>query len=158
MNLASLAARQEALVAALVAGAPLPDGFDPRTVGIAADALRRKRAGEVARAWPLLAAALGTRWRDDFAAWAKTRPPRGSFLDGWDFARSLAASGDLPLTAIFELARVEARWRQDALGARRRRQPAIRTVPGGAVLQVLGRVYTVGPPVRRRRTGYPLSG
>jgi hypothetical protein len=109
-----LADRQAALVAALAAGAPVPPGFDTRLVGVARDALLRKRAGEVARAWPMLAQAHGDRWRAVFADWAATRPTNGSLRDGWDLARSLA-----PLTgpAAAELAAREAAWRYDGRSA-----------------------------------------
>ncbi|MFC5945892.1 hypothetical protein ACFPZ4_31085, partial [Micromonospora harpali] len=46
-----LAARQAELVAALVAGGPLPAGFAPTPVDAARRALLRKRAGDVARHW-----------------------------------------------------------------------------------------------------------
>ena len=48
----TLAARQAALVAALVAGAPDPPGFDPARLAAARRALLRKRAGEAAKHWP----------------------------------------------------------------------------------------------------------
>ncbi len=89
----SLADRQAALVAALVAGAPIPDGFDHRLIGMARRALLRKRSGEVARHWPLLAASFGARWPAVFAEWADGRPTRGSFEDGLALARSLPLTG-----------------------------------------------------------------
>ena len=55
-----LADRQRELVAALVAGGPPPAGVDPWRFAAAERALRGKRAGEVARSWPLLAAALNS--------------------------------------------------------------------------------------------------
>jgi hypothetical protein len=82
-----LAARQAALVAALVAGGELPAGFDHTRASAARRALLVKRAGEVAKAWPLLAASLGADWPECFIAWAKSRPPRGPRRDGRDFAR-----------------------------------------------------------------------
>jgi hypothetical protein len=87
--MSDLAARQQALVAALVAGGDLPEGFNPAAVLATKTALRRKRAGEVARTWPFLAASYGTAWPATFAAWAEHRPPQGSLRDGWDFARSV---------------------------------------------------------------------
>jgi hypothetical protein len=90
---ASLAERQAALVAALVAGAPIPDGFDPRLIETARRALLHKRAGEVARHWPLLAAAFGSRWPAVFAEWADGRPTQGSFQDGLALARSIPLDG-----------------------------------------------------------------
>jgi hypothetical protein len=82
-----LAARQAALVAALVAGGELPAGFDLTLVAAARRALLVKRAGEVAKAWPLLAASLGADWPECFIEWAESRPPRGPRRDGRDFAR-----------------------------------------------------------------------
>lgn len=48
----SLAQRQEALVRALVAGGPVPQGFDPQAVAAAGEVCRHKRdahAGSVSR-------------------------------------------------------------------------------------------------------------
>ncbi|GAA3457026.1 hypothetical protein [Dactylosporangium matsuzakiense] len=95
-----LATAQQALVAALVAGGELPEGFDPAAVLATKTALRRKRAGEVAARWPFLAASYGNDWPRLFAAWAESRPPQGSLRDGWDFARSMG-------TALPPLAREE---------------------------------------------------
>jgi hypothetical protein len=139
-----LAARQAALVAALVAGAPAPPGFDPARVRAAADALLHKRAGEVAAAWPLLRTSFGSGWAAAFAAWAAGRPPGGALRDGWDLAR---ATGDLDPLAAAELAEREVRWRYDGVSPpRRRRWPAYRRTADGVVVQVFGRLYR--PPRR----------
>ncbi|MEV1286290.1 hypothetical protein [Micromonospora sp. NPDC049679] len=136
-----LAARQAELVAALVSGAPVPAGFDARLVGVARTALLRKRAGDVARHWPLLAAGFGPDWGATFAHWAAGRPTQGSLRDGWDLARALARKGELPAPAAEELAIREAGWRYDgASSPRPRRLPAVRRAPGGVVLQLAGRV------------------
>jgi hypothetical protein len=73
-----LAAEQAALVRALVGGGPAPGGFDPERVRATAAALARKRAGEVARAWPGLAAELGPAFTERLLARARlsTRPAR----------------------------------------------------------------------------------
>lgn len=150
-----LAERQAALVAALTAGAAVPPGFDARLVEAARTALLRKRAGEVARHWPELAAATGAAgtgaaasgadgtggWVAQFAEWAATRPTGGAFRDGWDLARELAARGSLPASAADELAACEARWRYDGRTAPRpRRTPALRRAGGSVALQVAGRI------------------
>ncbi|SDZ11096.1 hypothetical protein SAMN05444365_105369 [Micromonospora pattaloongensis] len=141
-----LAARQAELVAALVAGAPIPAGFDQRLVGAARAALLRKRAGEVARHWPLLAAAFGPRWPATFARWAAGRPTQGGLRDGWDLARTLVGRDELPAAAVEELAVRDAGWRYDGTSApRRRRLPALRRTPGAVVLQVAGRVRVLRP-------------
>jgi hypothetical protein len=142
----SLAERQAELVAALTSGAPVPDGFDGRLVEIARVALLRKRAGEVARQWPLTAAAFGRGWTNQFAGWAATRPTQGSLRDGWDLARDLAARNALPVSAGEELATREALWRYDGASAPRpRRAPALRRAAGSVVLQIAGRVRTWRP-------------
>jgi hypothetical protein len=117
----TLAQRQADLVAALVAGAPVPPGFDAARFGVAQRALLRRRAGEVARVWPMLAAAAGDRWQQDFAAWATGRAPRGSLRDGWDLARAWSAEGRLTGMAAAELAEREAVWRYDGRSAPRPR-------------------------------------
>ncbi len=89
-----LAARQAELVAALVASGPLPSGFDPDRLAVARRALLRKRAGEAATVWPLLAASLGQAWPDAFAASVAGRAPLGALRDGWDLARELSRRGD----------------------------------------------------------------
>jgi hypothetical protein len=140
-----LAARQAELVATLVAGAPVPAGFDARLVGVARDALLRKRAGEVARHWPMLAASHPGRWPATFAGWAATRPTRGSLRDGWDLARALAAAGRLPAAAAEELAIREAAWRYDGGAAPRpRRLPAVRRAGRAVVVQFAGRIRVLG--------------
>jgi hypothetical protein len=110
-----LAARQEALVAALVAGAEVPEGFDPAAVHVTIAALRRKRAAEVADRWPFLAASYGDDWSATFSAWAGGRPPNGSLRDGWDFARSVGAA--LPPLAREELADRERAFTYDGESA-----------------------------------------
>ena len=107
----SLAERQAALVKALTCGAPVPSGFDSRLVEVARVALLRKRAGEVARQWPELAAAFGPRWLREWSAWAAAWPTRGSLRDGWDLARDLAARGSLPREAGAELSARSSRFR-----------------------------------------------
>ncbi len=139
--MSSLAERQAALVQALTAGRPVPDGFDGARVEAARVALLRKRAGEVAARWPMLAAGVGPRWKAEFARWASTRPTRGSLRDGWDLARELVHRRELPAIAAVELAEREAVLRYDGASAPvPRRGPALRSVAGTVVLQIGGRV------------------
>ncbi|WP_433377908.1 hypothetical protein ACQPZX_10725 [Actinoplanes sp. CA-142083] len=140
----SLATRQAGLVAALTSGKPVPDGFDLFKVDAARVALLRKRAGEVARQWPMLAAAFGERWKPSFAEWAAARPTQGSLRDGWDLARDLLSRDALPATAGEELAVREARWIYDGASAPRpRRGPAVRSASGAVVLQIAGIVRVI---------------
>jgi hypothetical protein len=116
---ATLAERQAALVVALVTGAPDPPGFDPARLAAARQALLRKRAGEAAKQWPVLAAALGPRWSAVFAAHHACREPGGALRDGWDLARALRR--ELTADAAAELREREAFWRYDGVEAPRRR-------------------------------------
>jgi hypothetical protein len=133
-----LAAAQRRLVEALVTGGPVPPGFDTVRVAAAARALLRKRAGEVARTWPRLASSYGTEWRAVFTEWAANRPTRGSWRDGWDFAR--AERDSLTAAAATELAVCEACWSYDGTSEPRRRPFAARRIPGGFAVQAFGRL------------------
>lgn len=144
-----LAARQAALVGALVAGGPLPPGFDPVPVAAARRALLRKRAGDVARHWPLLAAGLGAAWPATFADWAAARPTNGSLRDGWDLARHLRGRGALPPLGAEELAAREAAARYDGrTPPRPRRLPALARAGGAVAVQLAGRVRLLRPARR----------
>lgn len=146
MSREQLAARQAALVAALVSGGQVPDGVDAGQLAIARRALLGKRAGEVASVWPLLAASVGRSWAVSFATWAAGRPPSGSLRDGWDLARDLATAGRLAPHAQEELAERELSWRYDGRTApKRRRLPAVRRIPDGVLVQVAGRVWAIRP-------------
>ncbi|GAB3862920.1 hypothetical protein GCM10029963_70250 [Micromonospora andamanensis] len=142
----SLAARQAELVAALVAGGPPPPGFAPGPLAAARAALLRKRAGEVARHWPLLAAGLGPDWPAAFIEWADGRPTGGGLRDGWDLARALHARAALPALAAEELAVREAQFRYDGHRApRHRRSPALGRAGGAIAVQFAGRVRLLRP-------------
>ena len=118
--MSGLADRQAELVAALVAGGEVPEGFSTFGVLATRAALLRKRSGEVAAVWPLMSAAYGAAWRSTFSAWADGRPPQGSLRDGWDFAR--AAGPDLPALARQELAERAARYAYDGASPPRPRR------------------------------------
>jgi hypothetical protein len=139
--MSTLASRQAAVVATLVADGPVPPGFQADLVRATREALLRKRAGEVAHVWPLLAASLSPQWTATFVEWAAGRPPDGSLRDGWDLARSLGPS--LGSLASGELAVREARWHYDGEHPpRRRRFPAVVTVNGVRAIHLFGRTFT----------------
>ncbi|MGC4880454.1 hypothetical protein ACLQ26_29785 [Micromonospora sp. DT43] len=145
----TLAERQAALVAALVAGGPSPAGFAAGPLAAARAALLRKRAGEVARHWPLLAAGLGAAWPATFADWAADRPTAGSLRDGWDLARTLRERDALPPGGAEELAVREAGLRYDGRAAPRpRRLPAVARAGGAVAVQISGRVRLLRPAAR----------
>ncbi|MBE1587670.1 hypothetical protein ACFPOI_40795 [Nonomuraea angiospora] len=93
-----LAEAQGRVVAALVAGAELPRGFDPERMRAQASSLVAKRRGIVARIRPDAAAAAGPDLPAAFAAYARFRsePPPGYRADADDFAAWLRERGRLP--------------------------------------------------------------
>ena len=146
MSTDALGDAQRALVSALVADGPVPAGFDTGRVAAVRSALLRKRAGDVARAWPGLAASYGDRWYGEFTAWAGGRPPLGSFADGFAFATDADAAGDLAPLARQELAERQVRCAPGPDGLpRRRRGFAARRAGGWLLVGVAGRVRRIWP-------------
>ncbi|MEV4171688.1 hypothetical protein [Nonomuraea sp. NPDC049709] len=95
---AALAEAQGRVVAALVAGAELPEGFDPERMRAQAAGLVAKRRGIVARIRPDAAAAAGSDLAAEFAAYARARatPPPDYRTDAGDFAAWLRLRGRMP--------------------------------------------------------------
>lgn len=88
-----LANQQEALVAALVAGGPLPPGFDALALQATAEALLNKRAGEVANRAPDLKYELGAEFAPRFREWASSRPKTTTAADTVSFRDHLISEG-----------------------------------------------------------------
>ncbi|MGX9884521.1 DUF692 domain-containing protein [Streptomyces sp. NPDC002276] len=89
-----LALAQAALLSALVAGTPVPEGFDRVRLGVQARALGAKRADVVAKVAPELPEILGEAYRPAFLAYAHTHPMSGGYRrDALDFAGQLLLSG-----------------------------------------------------------------
>lgn len=115
------AAREAALLAALLGGHAPPAGFARAQADAAGRTLRRKRARAVRRAWPALAVALGERFGERFDAFARTQPPPAcgaGLADGLAFATSRFARGALGDDVRVEIALARAavvlrsgRWR-----------------------------------------------
>ncbi|WP_175410293.1 DUF692 domain-containing protein [Streptomyces sp. TRM64462] len=86
---------QAALLSALVAGTPVPEGFDRARLRVQSRALARKRAGVVAKLAPELPRMLGdAAYRDAFVAYAERCPlPGGYRRDALAFARFLLDAG-----------------------------------------------------------------
>ncbi|MET9502547.1 DUF692 domain-containing protein [Streptomyces sp. NPDC006622] len=81
---------QAALLSALVAGTPVPEGFDRVRLGVQARALAAKRADVVAKLAPELPLILGAGYRAAFVAYAQGHPMRGGYRqDALDFAERL---------------------------------------------------------------------
>ncbi|EDY61471.2 conserved hypothetical protein, partial [Streptomyces sviceus ATCC 29083] len=69
-----VALAQTALLSALVAGTPVPEGFDRVRLGVQARALAGKRADVVAKVAPELPVILGAGYRPAFLAYAQGAP------------------------------------------------------------------------------------
>ncbi|MFB7597869.1 DUF692 domain-containing protein [Streptomyces sp. NPDC056160] len=120
-----LALAQTALLSALVAGTPAPEGFDRGRLGVQARALASKRAGVVAKVAPELPVVLGAGYRPAFLAYAREHPMRGGYrLDAMAFVESLLlAEQPQDATARREL---RAWWRERSGPAPRSLRPAVR--------------------------------
>ncbi|MEW2135371.1 DUF692 domain-containing protein [Streptomyces sp. NPDC005409] len=108
---------QAALLSALVAGTPVPEGFDRPRIRVQARALAAKRADVVARLAPELPVILGGRdpYREAFLGYAKGRPMTAGYRrDALDFAEHLLVR-DLPADPAARR-RLTAWWR-DRSGA-----------------------------------------
>ncbi|GGU47100.1 hypothetical protein GCM10010211_08600 [Streptomyces albospinus] len=87
-----LALAQTALLSALVAGTPAPEGFDRGRLRVQSRALTAKRAAVVAKVAPELPEILGDSYRPAFLGYARHRPLRGGYRqDALDFAAYLLA-------------------------------------------------------------------
>jgi uncharacterized protein len=85
-----MALAQAAVLSALVAGTPLPEGFDPVRMGVQARALAAKRADVVAKVAPELPRILGARYRPEFLRYARGQPMTGGYRrDALDFVAHL---------------------------------------------------------------------
>ncbi|MFE6908413.1 DUF692 domain-containing protein [Streptomyces erythrochromogenes] len=109
---------QAALLSALVAGTPVPEGFDRARIRVQVRALAAKRADVVAKVAPELPGILGGRtpYRTAFLAYAKGRPMTAGYRrDAMDFAEHLLIQ-DLPADPAARR-RLTTWWRERA-GAR----------------------------------------
>ena len=89
-----LALAQAALLSALVAGTPVPEGFDGTRLSVQSQALAGKRADVVAKVAPELPEILGDAYRSDFLAYAHGHPMSGGYRrDALDFAGHLLLAG-----------------------------------------------------------------
>ncbi|MFI7319941.1 DUF692 domain-containing protein [Streptomyces venezuelae] len=85
---------QAALLSALVAGTPAPEGFDHARLKVQSHALAAKRADVVAKVAPELPEILGAAYRGEFLAYARRRPMTGGYRhDALAFAEHLMLAG-----------------------------------------------------------------
>lgn len=120
-----LALDQTALLSALVAGTPVPEGFDRVRLGVQARALAAKRADVVAKVAPELPVFLGAGYRTAFLSYARRRPMTGGYRrDALDFAEWLLRDGRVPDGAV----RREVRqwWLEREGPVPRSRRPGVR--------------------------------
>ncbi|MFH9241224.1 DUF692 domain-containing protein [Streptomyces anulatus] len=110
------AVAQTALLSALLAGTPAPEGFDHRRLRVQSRALAAKRADVVAKVAPELPEILGDGYRAAFLAYAGSRPMSGGYRrDALDFAEHVLIAGG-PADPVAR--RRLTYWWQDRSGAR----------------------------------------
>jgi uncharacterized protein len=129
-----LALAQHALLSALVAGPPVPEGFDRARLRVQARSLAAKRADVVAKVAPELPRILGESYRPAFLGYAAGRPLAGGHRrDALDFVEHLLDGENLPPGLARGLVRRELReWWLDRSGpAPRSRHPAARLARAG---------------------------
>ncbi|MER5775598.1 DUF692 domain-containing protein [Streptomyces sp. NPDC002039] len=110
--------QQAALLSALVAGTPVPEGFDRQRIRVQARALAAKRASVVAKVAPELPEILGGEeaYRTAFLGYARHRPMTDGYRrDALDFAEHLLIQ-DLPADPAAR--RRLTLWWRDRAGAR----------------------------------------
>ncbi|WP_329294513.1 DUF692 domain-containing protein [Streptomyces pseudovenezuelae] len=120
-----VALAQTALLSALVAGTPAPEGFDRVRLGVQARALAGKRADVVAKVAPELPVILGAGYRPAFLAYAQGAPMTDGYRrDALDFAEHLLLGGELEGARV----RRELRewWLERSGPAPRSRRPGVR--------------------------------
>lgn len=116
-----LALAQTALLSALVAGTPDPEGFDRARLRVQSRALTAKRADVVAKVAPELPGILGPDYREAFLGYARHRPMGGGYRqDAMEFAVHLLDRGRPEDPAARRELR---RWWRDRAG---RRPPSAR--------------------------------
>ncbi|MGW7170518.1 DUF692 domain-containing protein [Streptomyces sp. NPDC054884] len=119
---------QTALLSALVAGTPVPEGFDRVRLGVQARALAAKRADVVAKVAPELPLILGSSYRSAFVAYAQGHPMHGGYRqDALDFAAQLLREGR---PAEVRARRELRRWWLDRSGPAPRRSSRLGLGPG----------------------------
>ncbi|MGW0424875.1 DUF692 domain-containing protein [Streptomyces sp. NPDC003015] len=126
-----LALTQTALLSALVAGTPVPEGFDRVRLGVQARALAGKRADVVAKVAPELPVILGAGYRPAFLRYAQGAPMTDGYRrDALNFAEQLLLGGELPLVGESGDARVRRElrewWLERSGPAPRSRRPTLR--------------------------------
>ncbi|MEV5018768.1 DUF692 domain-containing protein [Streptomyces sp. NPDC053780] len=119
---------QAALLSALVAGAPAPEGFDRVRLGVQARALAAKRADVVAKVAPELPVILGPAYRPAFLAYARGRPMGAGYRrDALDFAERLLSADAGPAAEDAGVRRELHEWWLERSGpVPRSRRPGVR--------------------------------
>ncbi|MBI1831525.1 MAG: hypothetical protein HYR84_08760 [Planctomycetes bacterium] len=115
---------QADLIRALVAGGPIPAGFDETRVRTAARSLVNKRRHALTRIWPRLAAIVGESYVDSFTIYATSNPLpdcANTGADGREFLRWLESRQALSDAARIEALAFDAHFTITPRGLRRRR-------------------------------------
>ncbi|GGJ22182.1 DUF692 domain-containing protein [Streptomyces brasiliensis] len=116
---------EAAVLSALVAGTPVPEGFDRVRMGVQARALAAKRADVVAKVAPELPDILGEGYRRAFLGYAQGHPLTGGYRrDALDFAGHLLFTAPVEDPAVRR--EVRAWWLERSGPAPRSRRTVVR--------------------------------
>lgn len=108
-----LALAQTALLSALVAGTPVPEGFDRGRIRVQSRALAAKRADVTAKVAPELPQILGDDYRPAFLRYAATHPLEGGYrLDALSFAAQVLSEGAGAVADAATRRRLNDWWRE----------------------------------------------
>ncbi|MDQ0993651.1 DUF692 domain-containing protein [Streptomyces sp. V3I7] len=136
---------QAAVLSALVAGTPVPEGFDRVRMGVQARALAGKRADVVADVAPELPEILGESYRRAFLDYARRHPMTGGYRrDALDFAGHLLRT-DPPQDPV-ALRELRDWWRERSGPVPYSRRPLVRAAR--ATRRVWSRIGLRGAAVR----------
>ena len=111
----ALADLQRALAAGLTGRGPGPEGMDPEALARARRGLESKRRRAAGHLLPRLRAALGSQWKEYFAAHAAGYIPTGLLYhvdDAWELARTAAQNDEREIASAArdDLVMLRLRW------------------------------------------------
>ncbi|MCX2924631.1 DUF692 domain-containing protein [Streptomyces sp. NEAU-W12] len=124
-----VALAQAAVLSSLVAGTPVPEGFDRVRMAVQSRALAAKRADVVAKVAPELPVMLGGRYRAAFLTHARKQPMTGGYRqDALDFVEQLLLTSGQRERQHEQLPLRELRkwWLERSGPGPRSRRPAVR--------------------------------
>lgn len=138
-----LALAQTSLLSALVAGTPVPEGFDRARIAVQSRALAAKRADVVAKVAPELPDILGSGYRPAFLAYAARNPMpvSGYRRDALSFAEHVISTGIVSAPALTRLKT----WWEERSGPVPAHGPHVKKHTSRAFIRMGGGLRSIAP-------------